>query len=249
MNAIKTLFTLSVAVFILAINQELSAQCVPDTSISGLYAPDENEGLPAGDITVPYEAVITLNVPEDTSYLLFTAQVDRLELDGINGLPNGFDYDCFPDTNCIFPGGEFGCIRVFGLSDDNADAGTYDLVANFTFFLTQPSVSLPYDITGYEIVLDSVAVGVSDVEPDALLFQVRPNPANINAQLFFDLPETGDYFISVFNLLGDQVFSYQDFGQRGSSSIDLGKWLGNAGVYFISLNQGGYNRSMRFIVN
>lgn len=248
MNLFKTLLSLSFCFFISFLNYITVAQCSPDTSISGLYSPDENEGLPTGDITIPYEAVITLNVPEDTSYLLFTAQVDRLELDGITGLPNGFDYDCFPDTNCIFPGGEYGCIRVFGVSDDNADAGTYDLVANFTFFLTQPSVSLPYDITGYEIVLDSVAVGIGEVKPTDGIFQVRPNPANHEAQLFFDLPLAGDYNIAVYSLLGELVFEQHGFGERGSSSLLFGNQLYEAGVYFITLKQGAYSRSTRFVV-
>jgi hypothetical protein len=227
----------------------LYAQCVPDSSVTSLYAPDENEGLPDGAVTVPYEAVITLNVPEDTSYLTFTADIDRLELNAISGLPNGFTYSCYPDSNCVFGGGEYGCILVSGLTNDNADAGSYDLVADFNFYLTAPAVSLPYEITDYTITLDSVAVGVLESEAQKnLRFSIEPNPISATSFLFFDLPRAGEYVLEVYSLLGNRVGVEQGFGRAGAQRYALDFLTGDPGVYFVTLKQQQYQRSMRFIV-
>ncbi len=228
--------------------QRSYAQCVPDTTITSLYAPDENEGLPEGKVFMPYDAVITLNVPADTSYLTFTAAIDRLELNEITGLPNGFDYACYPDSNCVFEGGEYGCILVTGFTNDNEDAGSYDLVADFNFYLAAPAVSLPYEITDYTIVLDSVAVGVRTVDHASLRFSVEPNPIMETSQLFFELPSSGRYTLEVYSLLGSKVAHNEGMGRSGLQKYPLVALSNQPGVYFITLKQQQYQRSMRFIV-
>lgn len=224
------------------------AQCVPDETISGLYAPNVSEGLPSGQIGVDYEAVITMNVPTDTSYGTFSATVDSMVLNSVSGLPPGFSYDC-SNLQCSFPGGQFGCIRVFGLSNNNADAKSWPIDAEFTLFTSNPSLSLPYSLSEYSIVLDSgQALTVEETPVKNLRFNIEPNPINANSKLIFDLPESGRYVIDVYSLIGSNVAHFEVFGNRGLTTQELGEFSNQPGVYFISLKQGTYSKSMRFIV-
>ncbi|MEX2595717.1 MAG: T9SS type A sorting domain-containing protein [Salibacteraceae bacterium] len=244
----KLKHTLFILFFIPFLTPKLSyTQCVPDSTISGLYSPDENEGLPSGSVWVPYEAVISIHVPEDTTYMTFTAQVDSLKLNDVTGLPGTFEYDC-NTPNCSFEGGSYGCIRVFGVTKDNADAKTWDITADFSFYLSQPNIQLPYEITDYSITLDSVAVGISEADYSKLQFIVTPNPISERSNLLFDLPSTDLYVMDVYSLLGNNVMHMESLGKRGENQISLARFYNKPGVYFVSLKQGEYKRSMRFIV-
>mgnify|MGYP001060627653 CR=1 FL=1 len=117
----------------LFIGSSILAQCVPDETIPGLYSPDVSQGLPNGQVGVNYETVITMHVPTDTSYGTLSATIDSMVLNSVSGMPPGFDYEC-SNLQCSFPGGEFGCIRVFGISNDNADAKTWDINVEFTIY-------------------------------------------------------------------------------------------------------------------
>jgi len=227
----------------------LIAQCVPDESISGLYAPDVSQGLPNGEVGVSYETVITMNVPTDTSYGTISATLDSMVLTGVSGLPNGFSYDC-SNAQCSFPGGEFGCIRVFGISNDNADAKTWPIEASFTVYTSNPSLSLPYDLSDYTITLDSgqAGLGVKRINNEDYRFFIEPNPININSKLLFDLPESGRYVLDIYSLLGSNVAHIESVSSNGRVTQDLGEFSKEPGVYFVSLKQGTYSRSIRFIV-
>ncbi len=226
----------------------VQAQCVPDETITGLYAPDVSQGLPSGQVGVNYETVITMNVPTDTSYGTFSATLDSMVLNSVNGLPPGFDYDC-SNSQCSFPGGEFGCIRVFGISNDNEDAKTWAIDAEFTVHTSDPSLSLPYSLSDYSITLDSgEALAVKEVRARDYKFTLEPNPLTLNSKLTFDLPESGRYILDVYSLIGSNVAHIVSVAQAGQNVQNLGEFSNEPGVYFISLKQGTYSRSMRFIV-
>jgi hypothetical protein len=223
------------------------SQCVPDSSVNALYAPDLVQGLPDGAVTVPYEATITLNVPVDTTYLTLTAVIDSMVLTDVTGLPDGFTWDCSP-SSCGFPGGERGCIRITGFTEDNAQAGTWDIDAEFLFYIKTPAVTLPYIISGYSITLDSVALSSPQVRTQNLRYFVEPNPVNPSSKLVFDLPSAGRYAVEIYSLLGNRVGRVEADGKQGENNVRLADFTTDAGVYFIALSQGDYTRSMRFIV-
>jgi len=228
----------------------LQAQCVPDTSSGALYSPSESEGLPSGKIGAEYEAIISVNVPDDTTVLTFTGSVDSLVLTDVTGLPPGFQYECNV-TSCAFPGGTFGCIRVYGQTNDNANAGTWDLSADFTFHIKPsglPAISYPYSLEGYSIQLDSIPLGVNELNYQNLDFFIEPNPLNERSALYFELPASQSYSVDVYSLLGAKVFHVSQEGAKGQNRLMLGDLIYDPGVYFISLQQGEYKKSMRFIV-
>lgn len=243
----RTLTLLTCIVFSAAL-QSVYAQCVPDQSVTGLYSPTFQEGLPNGEVGVNYETVITLNVPPDTTYLSLTAQIDSMVLTEVTGLPPGYTYSCVP-ASCGFEGGELGCISVTGIVDDNADAGTYDLTASFLFYLASPAVTLPYNLSEYSITVDSgAATGMYNLHTEDLGFNIEPNPISSRSMLRFDLPSNERYAIDVYTLLGTKVAHVENRGSVGSHAYPLADFNEQAGVYFITLTQGSYTRSMRFIV-
>lgn len=241
----KKLFFL--AVIFLGCSIESLAQCTPDSTVTGLYSPDLNEGLPDGTIGVFYETVITLNVPPDTSYLSLTAVVDSMVLTGVSGLPSGFDYTCSPPS-CGFPGGDFGCILISGISNDNADATTHDIDATFQFYLKQPAVTLPYTLQGYSITLDSgAALSAPSIEWADRTFGVQPNPANLDGYIVFDLTETEQYSLDIVSLIGTTV-AHREGAAKANNRLRIGDLVSESGVYFVTLRQGAYSRTVRFIV-
>jgi len=232
----------------LFVSSSLLAQCIPDETISGLYSPDVSQGLPNGQIGVNYETVITMKVPTDTSYGTLSATIDSMVLNSVSGLPPGFSYEC-SNAQCSFPGGEFGCIRVFGISNDNANAKTWAIDVEFTIHTSGPSLVMPYALSDYSISLDSgEALTVPEIRDRDMRFVLEPNPLTINSTLTFDLPEDGRYILDIYSLIGSNVAHIESVGQAGRHIQNLSDYSKDPGVYFISLKQGTYARSMRFIV-
>lgn len=236
---------------LLAAAVEMQAQCVPDTEVQGLYSPTTAEGLPNAYIAQQYGAVISLNVPSDTAYLSYNFTVDSLVLTNVEGLPTGYTWQCSPPS-CGFPGGEYGCILLTGLSNDEALIGDHDLVAQFNFHIRFGSITyaLPYEIDDYTLhMLPSVPTGASDIAAEENTFFIQPNPATITSRLMFSLPGDGTYTVTMFSLLGAEVGHTQGQGKPGAvQSLSIADFIRQPGVYFLSLHQGEYTRSLRFVV-
>lgn len=228
---------------------EVNAQCTPDTDIQGLYGPTPQEGLPPAYVGEPYEAVISLKIPSDTT-ITVTFMVDSLVLTDVQGLPPGYSYSCSPPS-CSFPGGDYGCILISGITFDNGLAGNYDPVANFDFYVTFGSISTvyPYQIDDYTLTLHPTgATAVAEAATVENLFFIEPNPVSENSRLIYTLPEDGMYSLSVYSLLGAEVASVQTDGVQGKAKYSLAQFAGQPGVYFVNLRQDDYSRSLRFVV-
>lgn len=237
-------FAIAFLLFILPV-ANLIAQCVPDSSITGAYAPSQQQGLPSGSVSVPYEAIITIKVPADTSLGPLTVNVDSLKLQDVVGLPEDFSYDCSTVT-CAFAGGTYGCIRIFGTANDAEEAGTYDIEADFLFYTSLGTI--PYTIDDYSIELDTSALGVKQIDNNQFKFAIEPNPITAASKLIYQLPGNGVYTIDVYSLLGNNVSHFQAQPISTEMKFSLSEFSKVPGVYFITLKQGMYSRSLRFIV-
>ncbi|MEQ9186598.1 MAG: T9SS type A sorting domain-containing protein [Cryomorphaceae bacterium] len=238
-----------IAIFLLVISVgNMRAQCIPDSSTNALFSPNFSTGLPDGRVGMEYYTVMTLNVPPDTTYLTLTAVIDSMVLTEVTGLPPGFSYECNPPS-CGFAGGSSGCIAVLGITHDPDHAKEWNIEADFQFYLKQPPVTLPYAITGYSIRLDSAfATGKEEFKEADYRFHIEPNPISAASQLVFDLPQAERYSLDIYSLLGTNVAHMERNGRVGKNSFLLGDYATEAGVYFISIHQGPYTRSLRFIV-
>lgn len=247
MNKLYTA-ALSVAFFV-AHTINLNAQCVPDPNMTGPFSPTEEEGLPTGVIGFDYEAVVTINPPSDTTLGGFNASIDSVVLTSISGLPDDFDYDC-SSSNCSFPGGEKGCFRIFGLNSDSTDAKTFQLQLNLTFHGSSGPIplSIPVQEDLYEITLENAPTGVNQINEADLQFVIGPNPINKYSKLKYDLPSTAPTNITVYNLIGNAVYNSVLDGNQGRNTYDMSILDLDAGIYFIELKQGDYQRTTRFVI-
>ena len=221
------------------------AQCVPDSTVTELFSPSAQEGLPDGTIGSPYETVIHFNIPAETT-IVVTAQIDSIEFTDITGLPDSIEYSCNPPS-CVFPGGSFACIRLAGTPDNTDNVGNNNLEVKFTLNTNITDISDKID--DYSIFInDGTPTVVEDLKSDDLRLLVDQNPASNRAKLIFDLPKTGAYTLEVYSLLGAKVFTKSSSGQKGQNDLPVADFDLEAGMFFVSISMEGYNNSTRFIL-
>jgi len=105
-----------------------------------------------------------------------------------------------------------------------------------------------YGRGAWESPVYSVSTGVNDVSSIENAFNVYPNPSNGNITISADVPSQGDYTLSVFNLMGQKIYSDNiNINRHYSSSINLS---GNAaGVYLITLSGQGRLMEKKIVLN
>jgi hypothetical protein len=120
-------------------------------------------------------------------------------------------------------------------------SGTVDIEFSKLGYVTQV-------VTGVEIIngeisladaeLNTLAVGVNDLDYDNKLMNLFPNPFSGSATLDYDVSSYSGRLaqVSVYNLLGSEVQQLELFGAKGT--IRLGNEL-PAGVYFVRLESEG----------
>lgn len=259
----KQLLTLVTILFFSA-NQTF-AQCTINTSftVPGLY-PDSATNLPHGVINVPYQTDIQAKIPPDTTIAVcgFTV-VNYFVVSSITGLPTGFMWQSNP-INDTFPGGSNGCVQIWGTAP--ASAGTYNLTVNLqasgTSAICGP-LSLPFSITYYKIVIDSVT-GIAPVPVSTFdVLQNVPNPFDASTEISFIVPASGKVDLKVIDLLGKEIISRKIDAVAGlnkesiSRKIDTGAGLNKnygssryikPGIYFYSITYRSKTISRKMIV-
>ncbi|MEZ4721892.1 MAG: T9SS type A sorting domain-containing protein [Flavobacteriales bacterium] len=229
------------------------SQCVPDTTITSDYYPPFEDGLPVGQIGIGYETVIYLRIPTDTIFPdpLGNVAIDSVKLTGIDSVPVGLEYDCSP-MSCAFAGGDFGCIRLYGIPTDTADTGTHVLDVNFVIHgrpfgvaYSYPSTMSEYSIT----IKDGYPQGQLKVNSNSRLKVVMSqNPASKNSMMQLQTMSTSSYVVSIYSLLGSEVAAYRGNGSESVISMPLSRFNLVPGVYFAILTQGDHSTSLRFVL-
>ena len=82
---------------------------------------------------------------------------------------------------------------------------------------------------------------IKKFEEKTYVFSIFPNPLT-QGILYFESTDTGIKEISIFNILGDKIFSVNTF----EKSIDLN--LLSKGIYFLELRQGKKRGIKRLVV-
>lgn len=235
----------------LAISITSLAQCIPDSSVttSDIYGPSPEVGLPFGQIGMPYVAVISLNVPDDTTFQGNTVALDSMVLADITGLPPGFTYECNPEP-CVFYGNERGCIKISGLTNEPADAKVWNLIANFDFRITYAGFPFNFSesVSDYRIDLTGYPQSIDPIGSSDYLFEVDQNPITRTSLLRLSSPQLGYMSFRIYSLLGTEVFQ-QDLVNSGSEfQIAIGSLGLKPGIYFAAVTQDAYSRTLRFVV-
>lgn len=78
------------------------------------------------------------------------------------------------------------------------------------------------------------------------IFEIVPNPITSTAKILFDLKMPGDVFVSVFNILGDEVYKIEkSYTTAGKYEIMFDASDFPAGLYLCQISSGIYNRVVK----
>src|SRR5215471_16828624 len=96
------LVSLLIGSLIFISNAAFPQVCQVGTDTSKLFSPDT---LQIAFVGQPYDQVITVHVPKDTTITLVGVKVlvyiDSVHLDSVSGLPKNFSYACNPSSCTI----------------------------------------------------------------------------------------------------------------------------------------------------
>ena len=251
----------------------LSAQtvpCVPNQlykdSTAGVYPLPYDATLnPKGGIDKPacigkpYEYVLTIKVSDTIKVLGANLRLDSVKLatsGAVAGLPAGITYACNP-PNCSFPKKTMGCAVLKGTT--TAAAGSYDLVITATAYVelfgAQP-VTFPGAISAGKYTLAVVAANNSACTTSSIFgvdevatMSSAPNPASLSTTISIESAQTGVYNFSVYNVMGQSVFSTPLSIQAGTNSLKLSTEDFPNGVYIYRLSKDNKQLSSKLIIS
>ena len=229
-----------------------NAQCVPGTSTDPGITPDSATGLTPAIVGQPYNQVMQLVAPTDTTAMIGPFPVNvtivSITLTSFTGLPPGLTYSCTP-SNCVFPGGSNGCVLISGTP---TVAGTFNLTAITSTIGSTPIGNITqYDTIGYYNIVVTGSVSGID-ESTGLSFsmdQNTPNPCNDFADIRFTVPQMGDVEFRMFNLIGKEVYRSLINAEQGENNVKIDSRDFAPGVYMYTMTWNGETISKRMVIS
>jgi len=242
-----------IAILLLVFPMLVSAQCVPDTSIThndpGIY-PDSATGLPHAIAGAPYSTVLQIKVFTDTVSFPLVFTVDSVVLETVIGLPPSFTYSCSP-ASCVFLGGGDGCVLLQG-NPGPGDVGTYPLTVQtraYGYLTGGIPTNFADNNDDYRIVIDP-ATGVASIGySNFKVGQNIPNPAAALTRIPVTLSRAGNVVLSVSDLLGNKLFykTYQLPPGKSFLSVDLDDL--KPGIYLYTLADEDHTITRRMVLS
>jgi len=222
------------------------AQCTPDPqfTLAGIY-PDSATGLPNATVGLPFNEVITIVTPLDTSAILFgqtiPLTIQTIELTNVIGLPLSFSYNC-ANSNCIFIGGNTSCAVLSSPSPTASEVGLHQI---FMYTTTTADAGL-FGIQIQEDTIDYYYINVTNATATINQFNdfsfelkdIFPNPVNSNAKIQFISGNSADVVFTVFNHLGKKIDEKNISATRGVNDIEISAKDYSNGIYLYSINNG-----------
>jgi hypothetical protein len=225
----------------------------------------EPTALPNAIVGDTYETFFNMRIPNDTvieydlgsgPQLFDPVYISTIGVNEIQGLPMGFSYECasqdsegaITDMNCVFPGGGYGCLRLFSDEVPNV-VGTYplvvalDIVAEYEVF----GIMIPVEVTddallNYLVLIVEENNNTSTAEiVDARAFRhlgLYPNPAENYFTLKFGNNQVGSVDFRMYDLLGNSIYAQEittDIGYN-EMSFDCSHLV--PGIYSYTLSNG-----------
>lgn len=79
------------------------------------------------------------------------------------------------------------------------------------------------------------------------LHQNYPNPFNPNTTIKFDLPKAGQVSLKIYDLLGKEVYSFNEAKNAGFYQVNFNGSNLASGMYFLKLVSGEYSSVKRMV--
>lgn len=258
----KRLFYSVLALISFGFSIDSNAQCTPDPSYTDLVTYPPASVISNDTVWLPpvtgsgYSQTFYLNIPSSINQGTLNANISTFKLVSLTGLPSGLDKQCNP-TSCEFPGGQTGCIEIYGDVDNTVPHGaTYILDIQFAADVTINSIPTTLDnnainqIIGTEYVFAMKTGGTVGVEElgfssDVTLF---PNPSQGNSTLSFDSKFAKDLTISVLDVQGRTISWFNTNTVEGKNTIDINTNGYASGVYQVVLSNSNGAYSTKLVI-
>jgi hypothetical protein len=228
---------------------KLSAQCTPvPFPPPALTNPDTSQGIPPAIATQIYNEVVNLRIPADTVLMGTTIPIDSIGVDSISGIPAAFTY-ATNSPNDYWLGGTYGCFIVTG-NPTQADTGVYTMTLHTTIYLGHnPNNTQIYEVDFDFVVLDSSAVGFSDVKANQFVVrQNAPNPFDYKTTIRFHSPRAEVFTFEVYSIDGKLVRQEELNAEEGINKIEFKKGDLPSGMYIYQLANDNYTIRKRMII-
>jgi len=222
--------------------------CTPDAACNMLVCPDTATNLPHADANVLYETTMTVKIPTDTSMSGNSIHVDSLIFNSVSGLP--FDFTAVPDQE-KWNGGSSGCIIITGTAADSMKGKTYPITITTTVYgklYGSFPMTLPVPLEGYKIIING-SNSVNDIiSKKFIVAQNVPNPFTKTTKIKFISPANETYHFSVFNVVGEMLYSKNVNAIAGENFIEVSAADLYSGIYIYKLSNGKETITKRMIV-
>ena len=260
----------------------LKAQvCMPDTTLADSitifplpYDPVETPegGFPdTACVGIPYDFTMTVNVPDTFQTQLGAAPLVHVAFATEGAITydpplTNFEYVCNP-PDCVFPGGETGCVEIRGTATEDqigshlaSFAGVVvveSILGNLTIDIIFPDPNSPIVPPGdYDLVVRDPATfdncdnvtGTNDYLKDVFSIRNRPNPTSGYTQIEVQSAIAGDFDFRVTTLLGQVVHQKQIQVFEGENVIDFDASFLPNGIYLYELTDGRASVSQKMVV-
>lgn len=240
---------------IMGVSAGASAQCTPGPNYGNGIYPDSATNFKSGCKDQPYEQVISLKIPKDTSTIwngqTAVVEIQTIELESVTGLPTGFTLACSAQ-DCKFPGNSTGCAVIQGTT---SDAGVHNLVFALKTTVkikTLGGVPIPGGQTMeqkdtldyYKIIIDenceTSIVNINNIAS----FDVYPNPAKGNVTISKLVNDGLDKTIQVINAEGKIIKTlHTDKNSISISTEDI-----KSGIYFVKVTQKNAQETVKLVI-
>jgi len=157
------------------------------------------------------------------------------ERDGSNPLPGG--PGCVFDNQNVCYIVDFNADSIRAFSESHARMNSY-LVGDG-----------PVSIDIYDESVNIISDDNSNMLNKMALFQNYPNPFNPDTQISFYLPKKGDVQITIYNMLGQEIYTITKNGfNSGLNSITFNGSNFSSGAYFYQIKAGGNIQMKRMLL-
>ena len=236
------------------------SQCTPDPQFTaaGIY-PDSATGLATAYVGYPYEQIITIVTPSDTTVDvpligLSSVTIDNIDLTSVTGLPANFAYECDP-ANCSFPGGSVKCARLYSTSNPVlADVGLYPIVFSTTTYVSNVPIigsATQDDVIDYYFIeiVDQGGVGIGTYNSESFeLKTIFPNPVVDNSRIQFISGKSQQVTFTVMNVLGKTMVNKNISAKKGVNELTISSEDFSNGIYLYSITADGKTSTKRMVV-
>jgi hypothetical protein len=236
--------------------------CVPGTVTvpkAGYVLPDSATNFAHACIGLPYEQIIYIKAPKDTTVGGQPANIDSFVVNkNVTGLPPGLTVEAVPGFTLASPpnpktdfdrliikGDSLACIRISGTVPVGTTPGIFNLnidVRAYVKVFGLLAVDTPSNLTYYKIDVKGTPCSPASVSDMAQFgFEVNdlvPNPAIDKAELLFTAAKHESFSIKVFNLLGQEMYSNTIQSIVGDNKVYLDASHWSSGTYIYSLSNG-----------